>query len=672
MLEVREVSKSFPIGENRFEPVLNNVSFTLPDNGFYFIVGKSGCGKSTLLNILMGLMKPDSGEVYVDGENVTNFTKDRENEYLRDDIGIIFQHYNLFEDLSVKDNLEIAISIKGIIDRSNLDTLLLRYDLYDKLDQKVSTLSGGEKQRLALIRALISSPKILFCDEPTGALDNENGLKLMEDLRKVSRQILVVCVTHNKKLFEKYNDGYVLLKEGCQSSFIKEQKPTNKLNYEKENKRTGNRLFSPLIKKNIVKNIRTNVINSICAAFSIFSMILSLFFNSGINQTKEFLLKTYADNNTYVVSKVKEEEIKDSLISLVKNIKPNYNEIQTLTNEIGDCLIFDDFTYFLSGTRKLVIGENTLTDFTLKPYFNKTHAVEDISVNDSFIELFKKEFNFTPQIGTNFELQLSKEHVYYNENNNENVVENFNVSLDISLREIKDEFGYLTSPTLYYSPLLMEKVLKETEAIKTTAISKEKTSFYDLLEKADNNEAITNYAYNIITLSEESNENLIKLSKDNNFNGFNISNNSQTIVNSFMDLSNSVFLGINIFIFLAIITSLFISAFLSYSSSIRCRKESAILTVLGAKDKDILKIYLKEEMIFTFFGLLFGIFACFVFTPLLNNFLQNFFVVPTVINLNIITILFIFILLITLNFSLNLLTLKFQKRKNVCEELKEE
>ena len=96
MLEVREVSKSFPIGENRFEPVLNNVSFTLPDNGFYFIVGKSGCGKSTLLNILMGLMKPDSGEVYVDGENVTNFTKDRENEYLRDDIGIIFQHYNLF------------------------------------------------------------------------------------------------------------------------------------------------------------------------------------------------------------------------------------------------------------------------------------------------------------------------------------------------------------------------------------------------------------------------------------------------------------------------------------------------------------------------------------------------------------------------------------------------
>lgn len=221
MLEVREVCKSFPIGENRFEPVLNNISFTLPDNGFYFIVGKSGCGKSTLLNILMGLMKPDSGEVYVDGENVTNFTKDRGNVYLRDEIGIIFQHYNLFEDLSVKDNLEIAISIKGIVDRSNLDTLLLRYDLYDKLDQKVSTLSGGEKQRLALIRALISSPKILFCDEPTGALDNENGLKLMEDLRKVSRQILVVCVTHNKRLFEQFNDGYILLKEGCQKSFIK-------------------------------------------------------------------------------------------------------------------------------------------------------------------------------------------------------------------------------------------------------------------------------------------------------------------------------------------------------------------------------------------------------------------------------------------------------------------
>ena len=671
MLEVREVCKSFPIGENRFEPVLNNISFTLPDNGFYFIVGKSGCGKSTLLNILMGLMKPDSGEVYVDGENVTNFTKDRGNVYLRDEIGIIFQHYNLFEDLSVKDNLEIAISIKGIVDRSNLDTLLLRYDLYDKLDQKVSTLSGGEKQRLALIRALISSPKILFCDEPTGALDNENGLKLMEDLRKVSRQILVVCVTHNKRLFEQFNDGYILLKEGCQKSFIKETNPTNKLIYEKTNKRTGNRL-TPLTRKNIVKNIRTNVINSICAGFSIFSMILSLFFNSGINHTKDFLLKTYADSNTYVVSKVTEEEIKDSLISLVKNTKPNYNEIQTLTNDIGDCLIFDDFTYFLSGTKKLLVENETLTEFTLKPYFNKNHVVNDICVNDSFVELFKNKFNFSPKIGTQFELQLSKEHVYFNENNNENIVENFNVSVDISLKEIKDEFGYLTTPTLYYSPILIENILKETEAIKTTAINKEKTSFYDLLEKAENDEAITNYAYNVITLNDESNENLIKLSKDKNFQGFNISNNSQTIVNSFMDLSNSLFLGINIFIFLAIVTSLFISAFLSYSSSIRCRKESAILTILGAKEKDILKIYLKEEMIFTVVGLLLGILGAFAFTPLLNNFLQSFFVVPSVINLNMLTILFIFILLIILNFSLNLLTLKFQKRKNVCEELKEE
>lgn len=401
-------------------------------------------------------------------------------------------------------------------------------------------------------------------------------------------------------------------------------------------------------------------------------MILSLFFNSGINHTKDFLLKTYADSNTYVVSKVTEEEIKDSLISLVKNTKPNYNEIQTLTNDIGDCLIFDDFTYFLSGTKKLLVENETLTEFTLKPYFNKNHAVNDICVNDSFVELFKNKFNFSPKIGTQFELQLSKEHVYFNENNNENIVENFNVSVDISLKEIKDEFGYLTTPTLYYSPILIENILKETEAIKTTAINKEKTSFYDLLEKAENDEAITNYAYNVITLNDESNENLIKLSKDKNFQGFNISNNSQTIVNSFMDLSNSLFLGINIFIFLAIVTSLFISAFLSYSSSIRCRKESAILTILGAKEKDILKIYLKEEMIFTVVGLLLGILGAFAFTPLLNNFLQSFFVVPSVINLNMLTILFIFILLIILNFSLNLLTLKFQKRKNVCEELKEE
>lgn len=188
MFEVRNLSKSFPIDGSRESVVLHEVSFTLPDKGFYFVIGKSGCGKSTLLNLLMGLMKPDEGSIFFEGKDVSKFNNAELSDYLKDDIGIIFQSYNLLNGYTVKENLKIASSIKGVDEKEKINTLLLRYGLYDKEDFLVDKLSGGEKQRLALIRALISSPKILFCDEPTGALDKANSLLLMEELRTLSKK----------------------------------------------------------------------------------------------------------------------------------------------------------------------------------------------------------------------------------------------------------------------------------------------------------------------------------------------------------------------------------------------------------------------------------------------------------------------------------------------------
>ena len=171
MLEVKNLSKAFAIDDNRENIILNDVSFTLNDKGFYFIIGKSGCGKSTLLNILMGLMKPDKGEVLFEGRDISKFSASELSEFLKNDIGIIFQSYNLFNGYTVKENLKVASSIKGVDEEEKVNSLLLRYGLLDKEDSLVDKLSGGEKQRLCLVRSLISSPKILFCDEPTGALD---------------------------------------------------------------------------------------------------------------------------------------------------------------------------------------------------------------------------------------------------------------------------------------------------------------------------------------------------------------------------------------------------------------------------------------------------------------------------------------------------------------------
>lgn len=673
MLEVRNLSKSFPIDGSRESVVLHEVSFTLPDKGFYFVIGKSGCGKSTLLNLLMGLMKPDEGSIFFEGKDVTKFNNAELSDYLKDDIGIIFQSYNLLNGYTVKENLKIASSIKGVDEKEKINTLLLRYGLYDKEDFLVDKLSGGEKQRLALIRALISSPKILFCDEPTGALDKANSLLLMEELRTLSKKILVVCVSHNNELFNHFADGIIEIVNGKASIKFK-----HVINKEKSNKETveenkfKSKIPNSITVTNMKRNFKYNVISSVSAAFSLFIMVISLFFNSGIQSSREDLAKSYTDYNLYQISKSEEEEIKDSLVSLVKSEKPSYEEVQTLFYEVKDCLIFDDFSYFNNGEKAIFNGEKRLTDFAIKPYFNKSYETNDLIVNTLFAENYKKEFGFDLRTDDEIEIELKRDYLYFNETVQENIVESFSFTFNGKIREIRNEFSYLNTPSIYYSPPYYEEILKNLIAEKTSEVEGANVSFYDLLTRANSDDSITNYSYQIVALSEESNKKIREMIEEESSANLTISNTSNTLVNSFLTLSESIFLGINIFIITALLTSIFISGFLSYSTSLRNRKQSAILSVLGAKKRDIIKIYLKEEMNYTIIGLFLGLLLTIGASLLLNNYLSGFFVTNNLIKINYLTTFFMMILLMILSYSVDYLTLKFQKEKKVYEELKEE
>lgn len=673
MLEVRNLSKSFPIDGSRESVVLHEVSFALPDKGFYFVIGKSGCGKSTLLNLLMGLMKPDEGSIFFEGKDVSKFNNAELSDYLKDDIGIIFQSYNLLNGYTVKENLKIASSIKGVDEKEKINTLLLRYGLYDKEDFLVDKLSGGEKQRLALIRALISSPKILFCDEPTGALDKANSLLLMEELRTLSKKILVVCVSHNNELFNHFADGIIEIVNGkaiTKCKYVINKEKSNKETVE-DNKFKG-KIPNSITVTNMKRNFKYNVINSVSAAFSLFIMVISLFFNSGIQSSREDLAKSYADYNLYQISKSEEEEIKDSLVSLVKSEKPSYEEVQTLFYEVKDCLIFDDFSYFNNGEKGIFNGEKRLTNFTIKPYFNKNYEANDLIVNTLFAENYKKEFGLNLTVDEEIEIELKRDYLYFNEAIQENIVESFSFTFNGKIREIRNEFSYLNTPSIYYSPPYYEEILKNLIAEKTSEVEGANVSFYDLLTRANSDDSITNYSYQIVALSEETNKKIREMIEEENSANLTISNASNTLVNSFLTLSESIFLGINIFIITALLTSIFISGFLSYSTSLRNRKQSAILSVLGARKRDIIKIYLKEEMNYTIIGLFLGLLLTIGASLLLNNYLSGFFVTNNLIKINYLTTFFMMILLMILSYSVDYLTLKFQKEKKVYEELKEE
>ena len=420
------------------------------------------------------------------------------------------------------------------------------------------------------------------------------------------------------------------------------------------------------------RNFKYNVINSVSAAFSLFIMVISLFFNSGIQSSREDLAKSYTDYNLYQISKSEEEEIKDSLVSLVKSEKPSYEEVQTLFYEVKDCLIFDDFSYFNNGEKAIFNGEKRLTNFTIKPYFNKRYEANDLIVNTLFAENYKKEFGLNLTVEDEIEIELKRDYLYFNETIQENIVESFSFIFNGKIREIRNEFSYLNTPSIYYSPPYYEEILKNLIAEKTSEVEGANISFYDLLTRANSDDSITNYSYQIVALSEESNKKIREMIEEENSANLTISNTSNTLVNSFLTLSESVFLGINIFIITALLTSIFISGFLSYSTSLRNRKQSAILSVLGAKKRDIIKIYLKEEMNYTIIGLFLGLLLTIGASLLLNNYLSGFFVTNNLIKINYLTTFFIMILLMILSYSVDYLTLKFQKEKKVYEELKEE
>ena len=180
MLRLIDVCKSFKFGKSK-TLVLDRVNLDFKKNELVFILGKSGSGKSTLLNIIGGLLEVDSGKVLLDDKDITKFSNSMLCNYRNNMIGNIFQDYHLIEYMSVIDNIKLGQTISN--NNSDIDVVLRKLGIYSKRRVKVNKLSGGEKQRVAIARAIVNNPEIILCDEPTGALDSSNSIKIMNILK---------------------------------------------------------------------------------------------------------------------------------------------------------------------------------------------------------------------------------------------------------------------------------------------------------------------------------------------------------------------------------------------------------------------------------------------------------------------------------------------------------
>lgn len=223
-IELKNVVKSYTMGDVTIY-ANNGVNFRVNKGEFTVIVGASGAGKTTILNMLGGMDTPTSGTILVDGHNIATYDDKQLTDYRRDDIGFVFQFYNLVQNLTALENVELASQISK--DPLNSVDILERVGLGERKDNFPAQLSGGEQQRVAIARAIAKNPKLLLCDEPTGALDYKTGKQILELLQNTCRKenMTVIIITHNSAIAP-MADKVIHFKNGKAENIIINENPT--------------------------------------------------------------------------------------------------------------------------------------------------------------------------------------------------------------------------------------------------------------------------------------------------------------------------------------------------------------------------------------------------------------------------------------------------------------
>lgn len=222
MLEVKNLNKIYKTVKGVKQQALNNVNLKFEETGMVFILGKSGSGKSTLLNLLGGLDKYDSGEIIIKGKSSSAFKNKDFDSYRNTYLGFIFQEFYIIEDFTVEQNIGLALKLQHKkADKKSIDDILAKVDLSGYAQRKPNELSGGQKQRVAIARALIKNPQIIMADEPTGSLDSNTGKQMFDTLKKLSKEKLVLIVSHDRESAENYGDRVIELSDGVVISDIK-------------------------------------------------------------------------------------------------------------------------------------------------------------------------------------------------------------------------------------------------------------------------------------------------------------------------------------------------------------------------------------------------------------------------------------------------------------------
>lgn len=631
LLKLENIVKEYPIEKKEKFNALNNISLSFDKGELVSILGPSGCGKSTLLNIIAGLDKPTSGDLIIEGKSTKKYKSKDWDLYRKNNIGFVFQSFNLIEHLSALENVEMVMNLIGLSKKERINRakmLLEKVGLSKHINHKPGELSGGQKQRVAIARALANDPDIILADEPTGALDKKTGIQIMNLLKEVAKDKLIIMVTHNGPLAYEYSSRVISILDGeIQKDEILISTSSNKIKSELK-KKNGSMSFTDSLKlsfRNIKQKIGRIAITTIAGSIGIGGILLVTGLGNGANgyidtQTNTFVSGTVM--NVGLEFKNQDQQLKEYPKSLsdYDKLKENSNIVQI--REAVD--ITNNTNYEVNGslieeiTFNALSGENYLENIkhALHGRLPKDDAFE-LLINKDMAETVIKKLgmdpsvdDYTKAIGENIKVIVNDKGV--NPLTGEEVILK-SYEKEFEVVGIADEIA-LDSGAVYYSYDAVYDWLKDSGYY----VGKE-----NRVVKAEVIVSDVKYNQEVLNWINAKENGGIGSRFDNIDKGFSATSQVVMVKEALKMLINLAQAVMIIFVSVALIVSSILIGIVVFSSVLERKKEIGILKAVGARNKDVARVFKTESALIGFFAGVTGVAIAFIIQPIANKIIKD-------------------------------------------------
>lgn len=617
MLELKNVCKKYD------RDVLKKINLKFGNKGFICLVGESGSGKTTLLNIIGGLEQPNSGKVIFNGNNIKNIDSSFYSNQL---VSFINQNYNLIDKYTVLENILLPIELRRIRSPCNVDNILKMLGIYSLKNKKVISLSGGEKQRVAIARCIVQNTRVILADEPTGALDSENAYSVMRILKNLSKQKLVIVVTHNTELANAFADSIIKIADGkiCNKLNVINKNKYFKIKYNRKNKLSFIKLVKYAI-KNLNNKLLRNILTIIAFTIGLLSLGIVLSIKTGFNKELDSLNKSSFFNYPLVISK---NNYVDDFSNKVENKNGvNVKKGLFITNEIDDKLI-------------------SLVNNIDKKYVNGITYYRDIDHEFKSISYVNPSNNYFYLVSGRMPENKNEVMILYDEE--DSISDKLYNYLDVSNNG------------------LINNIFKvnDKELIITGIVKSNNDYFKSLSGILYSNDLFDNEITDIYIYANNLNsKNKIKdLLKD-----YEIFDNAEEVVNLTKKMVDGISLVLILFSVISLIVSMIMIFVISYISVMERNKDIGIYKSIGFRNKDIKNLFIVENLIIGMCSFYLTMIFILLVSNVINKFVYSYINFEHIMSLDILNIILLFFLSLILCYVASFIPAKIASNKKIVD-----